>query len=212
MSYISVLDAPDGLWALIDPHWAYSPAWLRIFSAAWSLPMNPPRPSGFGEEQVNVGQLLKPLPPHSHIKLPTLQLIPVIHLCPLVRVEAAAQHTQSVFLGKHKLLLKPIGLCAFYLRTPPKTLKPIFSVIISSILSNCPSILWWISNLTAGFKTSPFATTLQRVQKTRKITSLLISDAGCMSHPRWPFWSSKVNEENCICTMWLSGGCCVYLL
>lgn len=49
-----------------------------------------------------------------------------------------------------------------YLRTPPNTLKPIFSVIISSILSNWPSILWWISNLIAGFKTSPFATTLSK--------------------------------------------------
>lgn len=119
-------------------------------------------------------------------------------------------------MGKAKLLLVlrpwPIGLCAFYLRTPPKTLKPIFSVIISSILSNCPSILWWISNLTAGFKTSPFATTLQRVQKTRKITSVPISDAGCMSHPRWPLWSSKVNEENCICTMWFRWLLCLSIL
>lgn len=54
--------------------------------------MNPPCPSGLGEEQVNVGQLFEPLSPHSHIKLPALQLIPVIHLCPLVRVETAAQH------------------------------------------------------------------------------------------------------------------------
>lgn len=69
-------------------------------------------------------------------------------------------------------------------------------MIISSILSNCPSILWWISNLTGGFRRSPFATTLQRVQKARKITCLLISDAGCISHPRRPLWSPKVNEEN----------------
>lgn len=83
----------------------FSLAWLRIFSAAWCLPTNPSCPSGLGEEQVNVGQLLKPLPPHSHVKLPALQLIPVIHLCPLVCVETAAQHMQSVFLGKPKLLL-----------------------------------------------------------------------------------------------------------
>lgn len=71
--------------------------------------MNPPCPSGFGEEQVNVGQLFKPVSPHSHIKLPALQLIPVIHLCPLVRVETAAQHKQSVFLSKPKqsLVLRP---------------------------------------------------------------------------------------------------------
>lgn len=139
--------------------------------------MNPPCPSGLGEEQVNVGQLFEPVSPHSHVKLPALQLIPVIHLCPLVRVETAAQHKQSVFFSKPKqsLVLKPWPIVfffiLFYLRTPPKTLKPIFSVIISSILSNCPSILWWISNLTAGFRTSPLATTLQRVQKKpRKIT------------------------------------------
>lgn len=47
-----------------------------------------------------------------------------------------------------------------YLLTPPRTLKPIFSVIISSILSNWPSILWWTNSLTAEFNISPFATTL----------------------------------------------------
>lgn len=73
--------------------------WLRIFAVAWCLPINPPRPSGFGEEQVDVGHLPKPLPPHGHVKLPTLQLVPVIHLCPLVRVETAAHHTRLVLLS-----------------------------------------------------------------------------------------------------------------
>lgn len=54
----------------------------------------------------------------------------------------------------------------YYLRTPPRILKPIFSVIISSTRSNCPSIRWGISSLTAGFNTSPFATTLTKTKQT----------------------------------------------
>lgn len=88
--------APDGLRALTEPHWDFSSVWLRIFSAAWCLPVIPPRLSGLGEEQVNVGQLLKPLPAYSHVKLPALQLIPINHLSPIIRVETAAQHTVSL--------------------------------------------------------------------------------------------------------------------
>lgn len=109
----SVLDAPDGSdWSPLG----FSLAWLRIFSAAWCLPMDPPCPSGLGEEQVNVGQLFKPVSPHSHVKLPALQLIPVIHLRPLVRVETAAQHKQSVFLSKPKqsLVLRPWPIVFFF--------------------------------------------------------------------------------------------------
>lgn len=62
-----------------------------------------------------------------------------------------------------------------YLLTPPRTLKPIFSVIISSILSNWPSILWWTNSLTAEFNISPFATTLWKgnAQLKKKVRTLV---------------------------------------
>lgn len=62
-----------------------------------------------------------------------------------------------------------------YLRTPPRTLRPIFSVIISRIRSNRLSILWCINSLMAGFKTSPFATTLSKEHANRTLTQLPLS-------------------------------------
>lgn len=55
------------------------------------LPIYPPRASGFSEEEVTVGQLLKPFSSHSHIKLTAFQLIPISHLGALIGVEAKKQ-------------------------------------------------------------------------------------------------------------------------
>lgn len=75
----------------------------------------------------------------------------------------------------HLLSVKCEHVSKLYLRTPPRTLRPIFSVIISSIRSNRPSILWWINSLMAGFKTSPFATTLSKEHANRTLTQLPLS-------------------------------------
>lgn len=83
--------------------------------------------------------------------------------CHLILTRTSKQFSQGFFC-----LLK------LYLRTPPKTLRPIFSVIISSILSNWPSVLWWINSLMAGFKTSPFATTLSEENTFHLVFSCLV--------------------------------------
>lgn len=81
---------------------------------------------------------------------------------PAITCGISLKHLSYVLLliNTRQNTVRMCSVSALYLRTPPKTLKPIFSVIISSILSNWLSILWWINSLMAGFKTSPFATTL----------------------------------------------------
>lgn len=65
-----------------------------LFQYIFCLPIDPPCPSWFGEEQVTVGQLLKLFSSHSHIKLTALQLIPISHLVSLIGVETRA-HKES---------------------------------------------------------------------------------------------------------------------
>lgn len=91
--------------------------YISIFSVVWCLPINPSCSSRFGEEQVIVGQLLKPLPSHSHIKLTTLQLIPIMHLCPLIGVKAK-KHAHLKLPSYTKILVfGHMHSCFFFAQT-----------------------------------------------------------------------------------------------
>lgn len=159
------------------------------------LPINPPCTSGLGEEQVNVGQLLKPLPPHSHVKLPTLQLIPVTHLCPLVCVETAAQHTQSVFLGKPKLLLLKAMVDQFMFLLPSNAPQDSQAHLLSDHLQYPVKLPQHpLVDQQPHGRIQDIAVCHHAAEK-RKIGSLLISVAGCISRPQ--INELKTSSEPC---------------